>query len=449
MKKCAFIIITAILLTVPSLCGAIDFQPLHPDTAAKIQALKEEVKAKGGTYEVEYSAATDRELSQLTGLKVPAGWNKSDAPSVPMLDATVQTLPSSFSWMSNGVTPIKDQVNCGSCWAFSTVGPLESQILLQGGGTVDLSEQYLLSCNLSGYNCNGGWFAHDYHMDESGRDNNGPGAVLNAADPYTGTDAACRSTYDHPYRLTSWAYIGSESAVPSTDAIKQAIYTYGPVSVAVCAQTRFQNYSGGIFNTSESCGSDPINHAVVLVGWNDNGGTDGYWILRNSWGTSWGLAGYMYIAYGVSQVGYGANFIEYAGGTPPPSPSPSPTPAPVVYEPNLTGVFENLSTGSGGKTLAGIFQVENIGNAATATSFRVLLYLSPNGASKTKSLGSTTITQDIQPGGSVNIKIRKTFTKSVKGQYLIAVVDPDSLVPDSNRSNNVVVSNVLQARARR
>jgi len=284
-------------------------------------------------------------------------------------------------------------------------------------------------------------------MDESGQDNNGPGAVLNAADPYTGTDAACRSTYDHPYKLTSWAYIGSESAVPGTDAIKQAIYTYGPVSVAVCAQTLFQNYSGGIFNTSESCGSDPINHAVVLVGWNDNGGTDGFWILRNSWGTSWGLAGYMYIGYGVSNVGYGANFIEYAGATP--SPTPTPTPAPVVYEPDLTGVFENLSTGSGGKTLAGIFEVENIGNTATATSFRVLLDLSPDGVSKTKSLGSTTITKDIQPGGSVNIKISKTFTKSVKGQYLIAVVDPDSRVPDSNRNNNVVVSNVLQARARR
>ena len=148
MKKIAFIVIAAILFAIPSLCGAMDFYPLPPDKEAKIQALKEEVKAKGGTYEVEYSAATDRDLSQLTGLKMPTGWNKSDAPSVQMLDSTVQALPSSFSWMSNGVTPIKDQGNCGACWAFSTVGPLESQILLQGGGTVDLSEQYLVSCNL-------------------------------------------------------------------------------------------------------------------------------------------------------------------------------------------------------------------------------------------------------------------------------------------------------------
>ncbi len=437
MKKLAITVVVAIIFTIPSLCGAMDFYPLPPDKEAKIQALKEKVKAKGGTYEVEYSAATDRELSQLSGLKLPAGWNKSDAPSVQMLDSSVQALPSSFSWMSNGVTPIKDQGNCGACWAFSTVGPLESQILLQGGGTVDLSEQYLLSCNLSGWNCNGGWFAHDYHMNESGQDNNGPGAVLNASDPYSGTDAACRTTYNHPYRLSNWAYIGSESAVPSTDAIKQAIYTYGPVSVAVCAQELFQNYSGGIFNTSESCGSDVINHAVVLVGWNDNGG---YWILRNSWGTSWGLAGYMYIGYGVSQVGYGANFIEYAGGT---TPDPSP-PAPVVYNPNLTGVFPILHTSRNGKTVKGIFQVQNLGNETTPTWFRVLLYLSPDGVTKTRLLGSSRITKHVPPGGWVNLRISKTYGHSAVGQYVIAVVDPDSRVHDSNRTNSVVVSSVLE-----
>ena len=144
MKKFTSIIIAAILLAIPSFCGAVDFQAPQPDMAAKIQALREEVKAQGGTYEVAYSAAMDIEIEHLAGLKVPPGWNKSDAPSVPMLGSTVQTLPASYDWRTlNGVTPIKNQGNCGSCWAFSTVGPLESQILLQGGGTVPLSEQYL------------------------------------------------------------------------------------------------------------------------------------------------------------------------------------------------------------------------------------------------------------------------------------------------------------------
>ncbi len=583
MKKFASTLIAAILLAIPSFCGAVDLQAPQPEMAAKIQALREEVKAQGGTYEVAYSAAMDIGIESLAGLKVPPGWNKSDAPSVPMLGSTVQTLPASYDWRTlNGVTPIKNQGNCGSCWAFSTVGPLESQILLQGGGTVPLSEQYLLSCNTSGWSCNGGWFAHDYHMDLSGQDNKGPGAVLTSSDPYTGTDATCGGPYSHPYKLTSWAYIGSEDAVPSTDAIKQAIYTYGPVSVAVCAGSHFQAYSGGVFNTNESCGSSVINHAVVLVGWNDNNGTDGYWILRNSWGTSWGLAGYMYIGYGVSQVGYGANFIEYAGGTPNPAPAsvsvpgvvgetqaaattaitgdglvvgtvttqssatvasgtvisqnpaagvsvasgsavnlvvssgPAPpviapvsvpsvvgdtqtaattvitgdklvvgtvttqssatasgtvigqSPAaatsvasgsavnltvssgsappvpPVVAEPDLTGVFSNLQTSNSGKVVTGNFEVENIGNAATANSFRVLIYLSKNGVTRSTLLGSATISTPIQPGAYVNLSIHESSRKSFRGEYLIAVVDPDDLVPDSNRNNNVVASNVMQ-----
>ena len=95
-------------------------------------------------------------------------------------------------------------------------------------------------------------------------------------------------------------------------------------------------------------------------------------------------------------------------------------------------------------SLTGIFQVENVGNATTATSFRVLLYLSPDGVSKTSLLGSSKITKHIQPGGAINLKISKTYAKSVTGQYVMAVVDPDSRVPDSNRTNSVVVSSALE-----
>jgi len=593
MKKVALIVITAILFTIPSLCLAMDFQPLRPEMAAKIQALKQEARARGGTYEVAYSPAMEKDIEHLTGLKVPPGWNKNDAPSVPMLKSTVQTLPSSFDWRAlNGVTPIKNQGNCGDCWAFGTVGPLESQILLQNGTTngtdVILAEQYLLSCNVDGWSCNGGWWAHDYHMNEDGQDNNGPGAVLASADPYTGTDAPCGGTYNHPYKLNSWAYIASEDSIPTVEQIKQAIYTYGPISAAVYVGPLFQAYSSGIFNTSES---GTVNHAIVLVGWNDTDASgDGYWILRNSWGTGWGQSGYMYIAYGTSQVGYAANFIEYGNGSPTPSPpatvtvpnvvndtetaaqtaitganlvvgtvttqssstvtsgyvisetpaagtsvnsgsavnlvvssGPAPNPAPpaTVSVPNvvgdaqttatsaitgaglvvgtvttqssstvasgdvisetpaagtsvnsgsdvnlavssgpapnpspskkadLTGVFENLAVSSSGRTLTGDFTVENIGTAATSTWFRVFLYLSSNGTSKTTLLGTAYVSNPIQPGGSVNLGISETFTYSVIGEYLIAVVDPDDRVPDSNRANNTVASNVLQTKTTR
>ena len=111
----------------------------------------------------------------------------------------------------------------------------------------------------------------------------------------------------------------NSSSVPSVTAIKQAIATYGPISAAVCVGSQFQSYTGGVFSTDESasCGTSKVNHAIVLVGWDDNQGT---WILRNSWGTWWGeLAGgttgsekgYMRIKYGISNVGYAANYVSY------------------------------------------------------------------------------------------------------------------------------------------
>jgi C1A family cysteine protease len=443
MKKFAFILITAILLAAPSLCGASDFRPLEPGMAARIETLRQAVQAEGGTYEVGYSTAMEKPVEHLTGLKVPPGLNKTDAPSVPMLGATAQTLPSSYDWRAlNGVTPIKDQGNCGSCWAFSTVGPLESQILLQGGGTVSLSEQYLVSCNVDRWSCNGGWFAHNYHMNESGQDNNGPGAVLTSEDPYTATSAPCSKTYDHPYRISNWAYIGSESAVPSVQAIKQAIHDYGPISAGIYVGPKFQAYRSGVFNTNES---GTINHAIVLVGWQDQPGTTtgGYWILRNSWGTTWGQNGYMYIGYGISQVGYGANFIEYAGGPPPPPPPPTPT-----SEPNLTGVFENLYAGNGGRTVSGNLWVENIGTAATASSFRVLLYVSNDGSSLTSLLGSATISTSISPDYYINLRFNESSSTSFSGKYLIAVIDPDNIIPEPTPHNNTVVSNMIPQQQR-
>jgi C1A family cysteine protease len=437
MKKLSYLIITMVFLGIPSFCAAIDFQPLQPEMAERLRALKEEVKAQGGTYEVSYSAAMDKSMVSLAGLKIPAGWKKSDAPSVPMLGSSTQTLPSSWDWREkDGVTPIKNQGNCGSCWAFGTVGPLESQILIKDHVTVDLSEQYLVSCNVYGWSCGGGWWAHDYHMDLDGQDKNSPGAVLNASDPYTASSSKCIGQYKHPYKVTNWAYVGSQSAVPSVEAIKHAIYTYGPISAAVYVGPKFQAYGGGIFNTNET---GEINHAIVLVGWNDDLGKDnGYWILRNSWGVSWGEKGYMRIRYGVSQVGYSANFIEFGGGTGKSNP--------VIDLPNLTGAFVNVRTSEAGEVLSGSLWVENEGNATTTTTFRTLLYLSNDGVSKSSLLGWADIPVEIPPRYYVDIEFSEGFSTSVIGKYLIAVIDPDHVVPDSNRNNSVVVSRITQSK---
>jgi len=116
-------------------------------------------------------------------------------------------LPSAFDWRNrNGVTPIKDQDGCGSCWAFSTVGLLGSNIKIRDGIIKDLSEQYLVSCNTEGWSCSGGWWAHDYHKQKSNPCDPTPGAVLEKEFPYTAKDDLCcvgKCPCSHPYKIVS------------------------------------------------------------------------------------------------------------------------------------------------------------------------------------------------------------------------------------------------------
>jgi C1A family cysteine protease/predicted secreted protein len=218
-------------------------------------------------------------------------------------------LPLAFNWCDQGAcTPVKNQSTCGSCWAFSTVGPLESNILYYDGLVKDLSEQYLLSCNTDGWSCDGGNFAHDYHEWKKPPGEPDAGAVYETDFPYTAQDDPCYPPHDHHEKIVDWDYVGNNHSVPSVANIKQAILDYGPVSVAICIGSAFRSYPGGIFDTSEC--TNP-NHAVVLVGWDDEQGDNGVWYLRNSWGGSWGESGYMRIEYGTSAVGYAANYIVY------------------------------------------------------------------------------------------------------------------------------------------
>ncbi|MBD3237128.1 MAG: DUF333 domain-containing protein, partial [Candidatus Eisenbacteria bacterium] len=125
-------------------------------------------------------------------------------------------LSEAFDWREHdGCTPIKNQGSCGSCWAFSTVAPLECGILIQDGIEEDLSEQYLVSCNSDGWSCGGGWYAHNYHMwkpDPCGD----VGPVLEADFPYMAQDLPCDCPYtvQPQYRLRLWDYVGETGGIP-------------------------------------------------------------------------------------------------------------------------------------------------------------------------------------------------------------------------------------------
>ena len=271
--------------------------------------LRQQIEKEGWEYTVGKNSASKYTIDQLCGLVEPVDWSKNALfdPCTPRGE-----LPESFDWrdeIEGGLPSIKDQANCGSCWAFGTVAPLECSIKIKDNVEEDLSEQWLVSCNQDGYSCSGGWWCHDYFMENGKTDPCGDtGAVLEEDFPYSASNEPCDCPYPHEYFIEDWAYVGNPNGIAEVDEIKQALLDYGPVSVAVCVNNAFKAYTGGVFS-GPTCSN--INHAVALVGWDDTQGTNGVWFLRNSWGTDWGEDGYMKIEYGVCDVGYRTVRIHY------------------------------------------------------------------------------------------------------------------------------------------
>lgn len=240
-------------------------------------------------------------------------------------------LPAKFSWAPK-LTPIRNQGNCGSCWAFSAQATIADVMALHGKGALDLSEQFMVSCDRQSSGCNGGWFHTAFQLVKTG------GNVMESTMPYRASDTSCPSGLAKIDKIVNWQELSGE--VATVEDIKKAIYLYGPVSVAVAVAGQFQNYRSGIYNESSA---GQINHAVNIVGW-DETTTPKHWIMRNSWGTGWGENGYMRIAYGSRKIGYAATFVDFAGPVPhddikpepTPTPSPEPTPQPCPDCPKCT-----------------------------------------------------------------------------------------------------------------
>lgn len=287
-----------LLVTVPAL-GQL--------TAAHIEALRQQGQREGWTFEVGPNGATDRPLSQLAGAVEPLGWEagaKFD-PSLPERD-----FPTAWSWYYAGVTPIRDQGACGSCWAFGAIGAFECGIRIRGGGGQDLSEQWLVSCTTAG-TCSGGWHTTSFeYLMPNGRQDpcGGSGAVMEASFPYKASDLPCGCPYTHPYPLHTWAVVGQPGQIASVEQIKQAVLDHGPVATCVYVNSAFQSYRRGVFN---ACEDQWVNHVVVIIGWDDTKGANGAWRIRNSWGIGWGEGGYMWIEYGCSRIGYATCWVEW------------------------------------------------------------------------------------------------------------------------------------------
>jgi cathepsin L len=210
-------------------------------------------------------------------------------------------VPESVDWREQGaVTPVKNQGQCGSCWAFSTTGSLEGAHFRATGKLVSLSEQQLVDCSGKFHNqgCNGGLMdnAFEYIKENGGLDTEN-------AYPYHAHQEKC-----HFNKKTVGATVSGFIDVKSGDeeALKEALATVGPVSVAIdVTEDKFMLYKEGIF-VDDSCSSAELNHGVIAVGYGtnvtDSGKEQDYWIVKNSWSTSWGEGGYIRMARNLNNM---------------------------------------------------------------------------------------------------------------------------------------------------
>jgi len=198
-------------------------------------------------------------------------------------------------WTAAGVvTGIKNQGDCGSCWSFSTTGSLEGQYALMGHTLTGLSEQQLVDCSTSYGNdgCNGGLMDNAFMYVEA------YGLESEAAYPYTATGPnACQ--YNAADLVLAVHEESKYTDVPSGNevALTNDVTNFGPVSVAIDAShASFQLYSSGVYY-EPACSSTQLDHGVLAVGWGTTTGAHpNYYVVKNSWGTSWGMNGYIWMA---------------------------------------------------------------------------------------------------------------------------------------------------------
>lgn len=301
---------------------------------AKLAALRAEIKQRKASYTVGYTPALAVPLEQLTGLKVPPDFNDATLRSVnrraqelheidiksaaaarivvPVSVCNPSATGCDWRKLNSHFPPVRAQC-CGDCWDHAANEAFDDSYGIRNNQEIETSVQYALDCFNAG-TCSGGWYMPVFdHMISQG-------TAAESAVPTTCGTAPCPNVR-HPYRAVAWGFVGNTAnTIPQVAQIKAALCAHGPLATTVEADAHFQAYTGGVFD-EHTVQFSGINHAITIMGWDDNAvgmnGNKGAWLIKNSWGAGWGSGcgygnsgGYMWISYNTNNIGYNTAWVD-------------------------------------------------------------------------------------------------------------------------------------------
>ncbi|MBE0566534.1 MAG: T9SS type A sorting domain-containing protein [Krumholzibacteria bacterium] len=283
--------------------------PAQAQPEPDLAAIREAIDRNGWSFEVSdrfTSTLTADERANLRGYRPPAGYAEELKRNLRTYPVDKADLPSNLDWRAlGGVTPVKNQGSCGSCWAFAATAELESFVKIYYGVETDLSEQQVVSCNPYGADCDGGWATAAYFVFRN------TGAVLENCAPYLAMSPPAAPCTDSGFLKYAWI-TGYDHIANDVEQIKAALQN-GPVCTGIDASPEFEAYSGGCYDVP----GQRVNHLVLIVGYDDRAcGGQGAWLIKNSWGAGFGEGGYIWVRYGAGLTGSSVTQLRY---TPPPS----------------------------------------------------------------------------------------------------------------------------------
>lgn len=331
----------------------------------EVEGIRRAIKARGARWHADVtplSKLSPAERKMWLGARDDESQTTAPKPSDTAPEPLVTGTPSTLDWRSiegvNFVSPVKSQGGCGSCWAFAATAALESQVMIANGGLpIDLSEQILLSCSGAG-TCSGGYVtrASDFVRDV--------GLPLETCFKYTASnnscDNACTNWRSDTEQISAWNRVSVTTT--RVDAMKNALYAYGPIIANMRVYGDFYSYKTGVY--SYTSGYYVGGHSVLVVGYDD---LNQAFIVKNSWGAGWGEAGFFRIAYsettGTSNFGYALLAYDGYRGGPLVADTTPPTVA-IVAPTSDTMVSDTTAVSVGASDNVGVSSVELLLNGA-------------------------------------------------------------------------------------